>query len=102
MRSLLVSFVAIALIGGAASVQAEKRIFIIAKNADGFGADRCLAMSQKCGAATAAAYCKSREFTRALSYRKVARQEITGGVPMSGPDCGDGKCEEFVAIECAR
>ena len=34
---------------GAASAQAEKRIFIIANNADGYGVDRCLASGEKCG-----------------------------------------------------
>ena len=102
MRSLLVSFAVIALLGGASSAQAEKRIFIIANNADSYRAERCLAKGEKCGAAVAEAYCKSRDFERALSYRKVGRQEITGGVPISGPECGGGQCEEFVAIECAR
>ena len=97
MRSLLVSFVAIALIGGAASARAEKSIFIIADNS---GA--CPTTGKKCGAAQAAAYCKSREYKRVLSYRKVARHEITGGVPVGEFACGQGKCEEFVAIECAR
>ncbi len=102
MRSLLVTFVFIGLLAGAASAQAEKRIFIIASNADGYGADRCLASGAKCGAAMAAAYCKSREFKRVVSTRKVERQEITGAVPLSGAACRRGKCEDFVAIECAR
>ena len=102
MRSLLVIFATIALVSGAASAQVERRIFIIANHADSVGAELCLAKGKKCGAATAAAYCKSRDYSRALSYRKVARHEITGGVPISGPDCGMGRCDEFVAIECAR
>ena len=97
MRPVLVSFVAIALLGGAPSAQADTRIFIIANNS---GA--CLTNGQKCSAAKAAAYCKSREYKRALSYRKVARHEITGGVPVGEFACGEGKCDEFVAIECAR
>ena len=102
MRSLLVSFVMIALIGCAASAQAEKRIFIITNNADGYGADRCLASGAKCGAAMAKSFCQSREYKRALSYRKVARQEITGAVPLGNSACSGGRCEEFVAIECGR
>jgi len=82
--------------------QAEKRIFIIANNADGYGVDRCLASGASCGAAAAAAYCRSREFAKAHSYRKVEREEITGaGAPADGA-CQGGHCEEFVAIECAR
>jgi hypothetical protein len=82
--------------------QAEKRIFIIANNADGYGVDRCLATGASCGAAAAAAYCRAREFNQAASYRKVEREEITGAVPASSSACNGGGCEEFVAIECAR
>src|SRR5262245_23134714 len=85
---------------GAVSAHAEKRVFIIASNADGYGVDRCLASGEKCGAAVASAYCQSREFATAVSYRKVERGEITGGVPTSAA-CRGG-CDEFVAIECTR
>ncbi len=103
MRSRLAAFtVAAATLIGASAAHAEKRIFIIANNADGYGLDRCLANGSACGAAAAAAYCKSREFKQAASYRKVDREEITGAVPTSGSACGRGGCEEFVAIECAR
>ena len=61
--------------------QAEKRIFIIANNADGYGVDRCLATGRACGVAVATAYCRSREFAEALSFRKVDSDEITGAVP---------------------
>ena len=69
---------------GASAAQAEKRIFIIANNADGYGVDRCLASGAACGAAAATAYCKSREFAQAASFRKVDRDEITGAVPTNG------------------
>jgi hypothetical protein len=84
------------------SAQAEKRIFIIANDADGYGIDRCLASGAPCGAAVAAAYCQSRDFTRAGSFRKVDRDEITGAVPAGGAACKGGICNEFVAIECSR
>jgi hypothetical protein len=80
---------------------AEKRIFIIPNQADGYGVDRCLASGAACGAAAASAYCKTREFTQAASYRKVDREEITGAVP-TGSACARGHCDEFVAIECSR
>ncbi len=102
MRSLLVSCVVLALMGGITAAQAEKRIFIIANNADGYGVDRCLARGEKCGAAMATAFCKSREFNRAVSYRKVGKGEITGAVPYDSYACAGRKCEEFVAIECVR
>lgn len=102
MRSLLAMLILTAAILPGTPARAEKRIFIIANNADGYGIDRCLANGEACGAAIAAAYCKSREFAQAASYRKVERDEITGAVPAGGSACGKGGCEEFVAIECAR
>jgi hypothetical protein len=99
MRS--VPAIALALLLGVSAAQAEKRIFIIANHSDGYGVDRCLAEGARCGAAAATALCKAREFTRAVSYRKVDREEITGAVPASAAVCR-GTCDEFVAIECSR
>jgi hypothetical protein len=48
------------------AAQAEKRIFIIANNSDGYGVDRCLATGATCGVAVATAYCKSRDRHRVL------------------------------------
>ena len=42
MRSLLAT-ITFAILLGASAAQAEKRIFIVANNADGYGVDRCLA-----------------------------------------------------------
>jgi len=82
MRSLLVT-ITFALLLGASAAQAEKRIFIIANNANGYGVDRCLASGAKCGAAAAAAYCKSKDFAQATSFRQVDKDEITGAVPVT-------------------
>src|SRR5437667_9038488 len=79
------------------AAQAEKRTFIIANNPDGYGVDRCLATGASCGVAVATAYCRSREFAQAASFRKVDRDEMTGTIPS-----GFGRDEEFVAIECSR
>lgn len=84
-----------------AAAAAEKRTFIIANSPDGYGVDRCLANGAACGAAAAAAYCQSKQFAAAASYRRVERDEITGAVPASGT-CGRSGCDEFVAIECRR
>ena len=86
----------------ASAAQAEKRIFIIANNSDGYGVDRCLASGAHCGAAAATAYCKSREFAQAVSFRKVDKDEITGAVPANRRCRGGGSCDEFVAIDCTR
>jgi hypothetical protein len=89
---------ATAVIGNSAS-QAEKRIFVIANNSDGYGVDRCLATGASCGVAVATAYCKSHDFAQAGSFRKIDRDEITGAVPLTNGTSARG---EFVAIECQR
>src|SRR4051812_40327561 len=80
---------------------AESRIFIIANHADGYGVDRCLANGERCGVTVATAYCQSRAFALAKSFRKIEREEITGAVPAGGSVCPGG-CDSFVAIECSR
>jgi hypothetical protein len=98
MRSLLATLVFASVIVGSAA-QAEKRVFIIANNSDGYGVDRCLASGANCGAAVATAYCQSRNYARAASFRKIDRDEITGIPPSTN---GSAARDEFVAIECLR
>ena len=100
MRSVLAALAFAVALFGAASAHAEKRIFIIANNADGYGVDRCLATGANCGVAVAAAYCRSQQFAEAQSFRKIARDEITGA--SAGSTACLGSCNEFVAIECKR
>jgi hypothetical protein len=102
MRSLLATLALAALLAASSAAQAEKRIFIIANNADGYGIDRCLASGGPCGTAAANAYCKSREFAQALSFRKVDKEDITGAIPANSTACRGGSCDQFVAIECTR
>lgn len=103
MRSFFAMLIlAVAALVSAQPAHAEKRVFIIANQADSYGVDRCLASGAACGAAAAAAYCRSREFAQAASYRKVDKDEITGAVPTGGSACARGHCDEFVAIECTR
>jgi hypothetical protein len=102
MRYILAGLAIAAVLGGSVSAHAERRVFIIANNADGYGVDRCLATGATCGAAVATAYCKSRDFAQAQSFRKIDRDEITGGVRSSRDTCHGGSCDEFVAIECSR
>ena len=88
---------------GFAPAQAERRIFIIANNADGYGIDRCLASGAACGNAAATSYCRSHEFNQASSFRRVDRDDITGAIPTAGgTGCKGSSCDEFVAIECSR
>jgi hypothetical protein len=96
MRYLFAALVIAGAISSSAA-NAEKRIFIIANNSDGYGVDRCLASGATCGVPLATAYCKSRAYVQAASFRRVDPDEITGGVRASGVDR-----DEFVAIECLR
>jgi hypothetical protein len=87
----------------ATSASAERRMFIIANNPNGYGVDRCLASGATCGAAMAAAYCRSREFSHAVSYRKVNKDDITGAAPAGeSGGCRSNRCDDYVAIECMR
>jgi hypothetical protein len=87
----------------ATSAGAERRMFIIANNAHGYGVDHCLASGASCGAAIATAYCRAREFSQAVSYRKVSKNDITGAVPAGASGgCRGVSCDDYVAIECAR
>jgi hypothetical protein len=99
MRYVFAALVFVAALGVSVSAQAEKRIFIIANNADGYGIDRCLASGANCGAAVATAYCRARDYLQAASFRKVDHDEITGAIPASN---GTAARNEFVAIECLR
>jgi hypothetical protein len=103
MRSAIAVSAIAALLLGAAAAQAEKRVFIVANNADGYGVDTCLASGGGCGTPVANSYCRSHEFSQALSFHKVDRDDITGAIPASGPgSCHSAHCDDFVAIECSR
>ena len=92
-----------AFVFAASSAYADTRVFIIANQADGYGVDQCLARGDKCGAPAARAYCQSRDFAQATSFRRVDPDEITGSVPRgAGERCGHSGCNEYVAITCQR
>jgi hypothetical protein len=102
MRAFWLGFAAVLCIGFAASAQAERRMFIIANDGDGYGIDRCLAAGDRCGAAAANAYCRTHEFIQAASYRQVDRDDITGAIPTAGPGGCRGNSCNVVAIVCTR
>jgi len=102
MRVIFAAAALIALSSALAAANAEKRIFIIAGNSSGYGVDRCLVNGGKCGDAVATSYCHSREFSKAVSFRKVDRDDITGAIPGERDNCPRGLCEDYVAIECSR
>jgi hypothetical protein len=99
---IAVAAVANVILGGVAA-HAEKRMFIVANDADGYGVDRCLISNAPCGTTVANGYCHSHEYQQALSFQKVDRDDIAGATPTNGPgSCQGRQCDEFVAIECAR
>jgi hypothetical protein len=103
MRSGIAVAAVAAILLGAGAAHAEKRVFIVANNGDGYGVDRCLASGAACGTAAANSYCRTHEYGQAVSFRKVDRDDITGAIPASGPgSCHGAQCDAFVAIECSR
>jgi uncharacterized low-complexity protein len=104
MRFWIAAIAGAAMLIGTTAANAEKRLFIIANDADDYGVDRCLASGAACGEAVANSYCRTRDFAQAVSYRKVDRDDITGAIPTSGPgsSCRSGDCDNFIAIECSR
>jgi hypothetical protein len=103
MRCVFAAAAAAAVLFGTVTAQAEKHVFIIVNNADGYGVDRCLAAGGLCGETVANSYCRSREYAQALSFRKVDRGDFTGDISASEPgSCHGATCDNFVAIECSR
>ncbi len=102
MRSVIAALAVAAVMSGAVA-HAEKRLFILADHADGYGVDNCLASGAACGKAVANSYCRSHDFAQADSFRKVDRDDITGAIPTDGSGgCPGGSCNRFIAIECSR
>lgn len=100
MRTLLAATFGMVLAFGAAQA-AERRMFIIQNDSDGYGIDRCLANGERCGNAAANSYCQTHAYGQAASFRKVDRDDITGAIP--GVDvCRGTKCPALVAIVCTR
>ena len=102
MRSMIAAALGAALLLGAGAAHADKRVFIVANNGDGYGVDRCLAAGAACGEAAANSYCRRHEYGEALSYRKVDRDDNTGAIRTSGAGCRVGHCDDFVAIVWTR
>lgn len=98
MRYLFAALVVAGVAFGTAA-QAEKRVFIISNNADGYGVDRCLATGATCGKMIATAYCQSHDYLHVASFGRIEREDIAGSVPTT---TGTSARDEFVAIECLR
>jgi hypothetical protein len=101
MRIVSAAATILTLLATVATAAAETKIFIIENQRDAYGVDQCLASGANCGKPVASAYCQSRNYNQAVSFRKVDPDEITGG-PGSRTNCHGGLCAEYVAIECVR
>ena len=100
MHRVLVSLVVLLCLVGTAN--AERRTFVIANDADGYGIDRCLASGAKCGAAAANAFCKMQAFAEAANFHKAENTDITNAVAGDATDlCRSNGCVA-VAIVCTR
>jgi hypothetical protein len=102
MRAVAVNLAALLCLSLVTSAQAERRMFIVANDADGYGIDRCLATGEKCGAAAAKAYCKTQAFAEASTYHKADRYDITGAPTNGVSDACHGNSCNVVAIVCTR
>jgi hypothetical protein len=88
-------------LGLATSANAERRMFIVANDADGYGIDRCLAFGEKCGPPPQrllqdAGFCGSFDLPQGQSQRHYRR-----------PDASDAQgcrnnTRNVVAIVCTR
>jgi hypothetical protein len=101
MPTVLISLFILLCLAG--SAQAERRMFLVDNDADGYGVDRCLASGSRCGAAAANAYCKMQAFAEAATFHKVGRGDLTGAVATDATACrgNNGDCN-VVAIVCIR
>ena len=68
---VLTGLVASAVVAPTQPARAESKIFFVENQPDGYGIDQCLTSGAKCGKPMARAYCQSREYGEAVSYRKA-------------------------------
>ena len=102
MRTPLVGLVAVLCLGFVTSASAERRMFFLANDSDGYGIDRCLASGAKCGTAVANAYCKRQSYAEAATFHKADQSDITSTIATEGADsCRSSGCD-VVAIVCTR
>jgi hypothetical protein len=102
MRTPLVGLVAALCLSFVSPANAERRMFFIANDSDGYGIDRCLASGAECGTAVANAYCKRQSFEEAATFHKADPGDKTSAILAEGTDsCHRSNCD-VVAIVCTR
>src|SRR5260370_42395327 len=98
MRKLIVPVtIVVVLLALALPASAETKIFIVENQPDGYGIDQCLASGANCGKPMASAYCQSRNYGQAISFRKAEPDEITGGGASPAATCDTPGCVDFCA-----
>ena len=102
MRRLVVLPTIVVVLAWALPAGAETRIFIVENQPDGYGIDQCLATGANCGKPMASAYCQSRQYAQATSFRRAEPDEISVGRASGDVACRTLRCLDFVAIECER
>ena len=98
----LASLAIASVLASAVSARAETKIFFVENQPDGYGIDQCLASGANCGKPMASAYCQSRQYGHAVSFRKAEPEEMPEGKVTGDATCRGSGCVEFVAIECQR
>lgn len=98
----LASLAITAVLASALSARAETKIFFVENQPDGYGIDQCLASGANCGKPMASAYCQSRQYGQAVSFRKAEPEEMLEGKATGDAICRASGCIDFVAIECQR
>ena len=102
MRKFIAPLTIVALCGWALPAVAETRIFIVENQPDGYGIDECLATGANCGKPMASAYCQSRNYGQAVSFRKAGPDEVAAIRASGDAACRIRRCNDFVVIECER
>ncbi len=81
---------------------AETRTFLVPNSPGDYGVDHCLITHAGCGSLIANAYCQSKDFARAASFRPLTRDEVTGTAGRLVSAAPSREPATYVAIECAR
>ena len=66
--------------------------------ADGYGVAECLITNQACGQVVANAWCEAHGYAKAVSYRQIAPEEVTGNIQKASL----GPKEPPVSVTCSN
>src|SRR5215469_6074134 len=98
MHKLVLLSTIIVVLAWALPARAETKIFFVENQPDGYGIDQCLASGANCGKPMASAYCQSRQYGHAVSFRKADPEEMKEEVK-EGKATGDATCRGSGCVE---